>query len=67
MKRLDYFLALAKEISEKPTLDFVLWFTLMRSIFIKQSKLRKEKHKMYGSKIKGHQEVEQSSILCSRR
>ena len=37
-------ITLAKELS-KPSLDSVLWFTLMRSILIKHSKLRKKKIK----------------------
>ena len=36
-------IALTKEVSEKPSLDFVLWFTLMRNILVKHSQLRKEK------------------------
>ena len=46
-------IALAKDISKQPKIDSVLWFTLMKSILIKHSKLRKEKYKIYGSKIKG--------------
>ena len=40
-------IALAKEISKQSIIDSVLWFTLM-----KHSKLRKEKYKMYGLRIK---------------
>ena len=36
-------IALTKEVSKKPSIDFVLWFTLMKSILIKHSKLRKKK------------------------
>ena len=36
-------IALTKEVSKKPSIDFVLWFTLMKSILMKCSKLRKEK------------------------
>jgi hypothetical protein len=43
-----WLIALTKEVSEKPSIDFVLWFTFMTSVLIKHSKLRKEKHKMYG-------------------
>ena len=35
-------IALTKEVSKKPSIDFVLWFTLMKSILIKHSKLRKK-------------------------
>jgi hypothetical protein len=53
--------ALTKEVSEKPSTDFVFLYTLMKSILIKCSKLRKEKYKVYGSSIiKGNQEVEWS-------
>ena len=33
-------IALTKEVSEKPSIDFVLWFTLMKRVLIKHSKLR---------------------------
>jgi hypothetical protein len=53
-------IALTKEVSKKPSRDFalILWFSLMKSILIKHSKLQKEKYKMeknkmYGSKNKG--------------
>ena len=36
-------ITLTKEVSKKPSIDFVLWFTLMKSILIKHSKLRKKK------------------------
>ena len=39
-------IALTKEVSKKPSRDFVLWLSLMKSILNKRSKLRKEK---YGS------------------
>ena len=45
-------IALTKEVSKKPSRDFVLWLSLMKSILNKYSKLRKEKYKMYGSNIK---------------
>ena len=35
-----------KEISKEPSRDFVLWFSLMKSILNKWSKLRKEKNKI---------------------
>jgi hypothetical protein len=39
---------LTKEVSEKPSTDFILWFTLMKSILIKYGK-----YGMYGSNNKG--------------
>lgn len=48
--------ALAKEISKQSSINFVVWllkFTLTKCIFMKRSKPRKEKYKMYGSSIKG--------------
>jgi hypothetical protein len=42
-----------RNVSKKPSIDSALWFTLIKSAFIKCSKLRKEKYKMYGSDIKG--------------
>ena len=48
-------IALTKEVSRKLSIDFGLWFILMRSMLIKHSKLRKKKYKMYGSK--GHQNI----------
>jgi hypothetical protein len=44
---------LTKEISEKPSIDGVLWFTLMKGILIKHSNLIKEKYIMYGLSNKG--------------
>jgi hypothetical protein len=41
---------LTKEISEKPSRDFVLLLSLMKSVLNKLSKLRKEKYKIYGIK-----------------
>jgi hypothetical protein len=41
------------EISKQHNLDSILWFTLRKNLLIKHSKHRKEKYKMYGSKIKG--------------
>ena len=46
-------IALTKEVSETPIIDFVLWLSLMKSILNKHSKLRKEKYKIYGLSIKG--------------
>jgi hypothetical protein len=52
--------ALTKEVSKKTktSRDFVLWLSLMKSIINKQSKLRKEKYKIYG--INGAPEVKWS-------
>ena len=47
--------ALTKEVSKKPSTDFVLWFDLMKSVLIKHSK---EKYKMYGSNNEGAPESE---------
>jgi hypothetical protein len=42
-------IALTKEVSEKPRRDFVLWFSLTKSILTQHSKLIKKKYKMYCS------------------
>jgi len=57
MKRLRL-TALTKEVSEMLSRDFVLWFSLLKSILNKHSKLRKEKYKIYGPSIKGAPESE---------
>ena len=44
---------MTKAVSKQPSLDYVVWFMLIKSILIKCSKFRKEKHKLYGSKCKG--------------
>jgi hypothetical protein len=44
-------ITLTEEVSQKPSIDFVLWFSLKKSILVKYSKLRKEIYKMYGSSI----------------
>jgi hypothetical protein len=44
--------ALSKEVSKKPSRDFVLWLSLMKRSLNKHSKLRKEKYKLYGLSIK---------------
>ena len=46
-------IALTKEVSEMPIIDFVLWLNLMKSILNKHSKMRKGKYKIYGLSIKG--------------
>ena len=45
-------IALTKEVSEMPIIDFVLWLSLMKNILNKHGKLRKEKYKIYGLSIK---------------
>lgn len=44
---------MVKDVSKKPSRDFVLWLGLMESILIKHSKVRKEKYKIYDLSIKG--------------
>ena len=44
---------LTKEVSKKPSRDFVLWLSLMKRSLNKHSKLRKETYKIHGSSIKG--------------
>lgn len=39
---------LRKEISKTLTIDFALWFPLMKRVFIKCSKMKMEKYKIYG-------------------
>ena len=58
-------IALTKEVSKKPSRDFVLWLSLMKRSLSKHSKLRKEKYKMYGSSIKGvpGSEMEQNLVF----
>ena len=51
MKRL-VLIALAKEVSDMPIIDFVLCLSLMKNILNKHSKLRKEKYKIYSLRIK---------------
>lgn len=46
-------IALTKEVSKKPSKDFVLWLSLMKSVLNKHCKLRKEKYKIHDSSIKG--------------
>ena len=49
-------IALTKEVSKQPGVNSVVWslkFTLMKSILMKRSNLKKEKYKLYGSNIKG--------------
>ena len=38
-------IALIKEVSKKPSREFVLWLSIMKNILDKHSKLRKEKYK----------------------
>ena len=55
-------IALTKEVSKQPGINSVVWllkFTLMKSILMKRSKRRKEKHKIYIAQVlEGYQEVE---------
>ena len=39
-------------ITKKPSIDFVLWLSLMKSILNNHCKFSKEKYKVYGSCIK---------------
>jgi hypothetical protein len=71
VKRLGL-IELTKEVSKKPSRDFVLWLSLMKRSLNKHSKLRKEIKYMVHIKymvlvLKGYQEVKWSKILCSRR
>jgi hypothetical protein len=45
-------IALTKVVTKPQSLDSALWFTPMRNILVKHSKLRKENFKMYSSSIK---------------
>ena len=58
-------IALTKEVSKKPSRDFVLWLSLMKRSLNKNCKLRKEKYKIYGSSIKGvpGSEMEQNPVF----
>jgi hypothetical protein len=49
-------IALTKEVSKKPSIDFVLWFNPMKSLFIHHSKhmLNKEQSKCMVQIIRGH-------------
>jgi hypothetical protein len=59
------FLALTKEVSKKPSRDFVLWLSLTKRSLNKHSKLRKAKHKIYGSSMKRipGSEMEQNPVF----
>ena len=46
-------IALTKEVSKIPSIDFVPWLSLMKNVLNKHSKLRTEKYKMHYSSIKG--------------
>ena len=52
MKRLGL-IALTKEVSKKPSRDFVLMLSLTKRSLNKHSKLRKTKYKIYSLSIKG--------------
>jgi hypothetical protein len=51
VKRLSL-ISLTNEVSETPSIDFVLWLSLMKSILNKHIKLIKEKYKIHGWSIK---------------
>jgi hypothetical protein len=58
-------IALTKEVSKKPSREFVLWLSLTKRSLNKHSKLRKAKYKIYGSNIKGvpGSEMEQNLVF----
>jgi hypothetical protein len=64
VKRLGL-IALTKEVSKKPSRDFVFLLSLMKRSLNKHHKLRKEKYKIYGSSIKGvpGSEMEQNPVF----
>jgi hypothetical protein len=57
--------ALTKEVSKKPSRDFVLWLSLTKRSLNKHSMLRKAKYKIYGLSIKGisGSEMEQNPVF----
>jgi hypothetical protein len=46
-------IALTKEVSERPIIDFAFWLSLMKSILNNHNKLRKENFKIKGLSIRG--------------
>lgn len=44
---------MAKEVSDTPSIDFVLWFKLINNSFIKHSKVRKKNTKCMFQVLKG--------------
>ena len=58
-------IALTKEVSKKPSREFVLWLSLTKRSLNKHSKLRKAKYKIYGLSIKGvpGSEMEQNLVF----
>ena len=60
-------IALSKEVSKKPSRDFVLWLSLMKRSLNKHSKLRRKNIKYTVRVLNEYQEVKWSKILCSRR
>jgi hypothetical protein len=64
VKRLGL-IALTKEVSKKPSRDFVLWLSLTKRSLNKHNKLRKAKYKIYSSSIKGipGSEMEQNPVF----
>ena len=56
------------EISKWPSIDSFMWFTIIKSVLMKHSNLKKKKKNPTRiQKLKEHQEVKWSQILCSRR
>ena len=60
-------IALTKEVSDMPIIDYVLWLSLMKSILNNCSRLRKEKYKIYGLSLKGAPGSEMELNLSSKR
>ena len=58
-------IALTKEVSKKPSRDFVLWLSLTKRSLNKHSEFRKARCKIYGSSIKGvpGSEMEQNPVF----
>ena len=60
-------IALTKEVSKKPSRDFVLWLSLTKRSLNKHSKLRKKNIKYMVQVLKPYQEVKWSKVFCSMR
>jgi hypothetical protein len=58
-------IALTKEVSKKPSKDFILWLSITKRSLNKHSQLRKAKYKIYGLSIKGisGSEMEQNPVF----
>ena len=46
-------IALTKKIAKQSNLNSVLWFSVIKSVLMKCSELKKKKYKMYSSSNKG--------------